>query len=66
MIPLAVKVTGLPWQDGFEEAPILTLTGSDVLTVIVIELEVAGFPVVQVEFEVSLQLTTSPFTGMYE
>jgi len=64
LIPLAVNVTGLPWHDGLEEAPILTLTAREVLTVIVIELDVAGLPVVQVAFDVSLQLTTSPLAGI--
>ena len=39
------------------------LTGRFGLTVRVIELEMAGFPVAQVASEVSLQVTISPFTG---
>ena len=42
----------------------VTLTASDSLTVMVTEAEVAGFPVEQVVLEVSLQVTTSPFSGM--
>jgi hypothetical protein len=56
-----VKVTKVPAQiapDG--EATMLTLTGSTGLTVIVTELDVAGFNVVHVTLEVSIQVTTFP------
>jgi hypothetical protein len=38
--------------------------GKLALTVMVIEFEVAGFPDVQLAFEVSLHTTTSPLTGI--
>ena len=44
----------------------MRLTGRDSLTVMLMLLELAGFPVVQDALEVSLQLTTSPWTGTYE
>jgi hypothetical protein len=43
------------------EAEIDKLTGNIGLTVIVIALEVAGFPEVQVTFEVNTHVTTFPF-----
>jgi hypothetical protein len=62
---VAVNVTDVPAQTGFNEAAIDTLTGRFGLTVIVIAFEVAGLPVGQVAFEVSSQVTTSVFDGMY-
>ena len=43
-----------------------TLTGRFGLTVIAIELEMAGFPVAQVASEVRTQVITSPLFGVYE
>jgi hypothetical protein len=60
-----VKVTELPRQNGFDEAEIELLTARFGLTVIVIGLLVAGFPVLQVAFEVKTQLTISPLSGVY-
>jgi hypothetical protein len=62
---VAVKVTDVPAQTGFNDAAIDTLTGRFGLTVIVIAFEVAGLPVAHVAFEVSSQVTTSVFEGMY-
>ena len=62
----AVKVTGIPEHTGFVEAMIETLTGIFALTVIVIVLEVAGFPVAQVAFDVNKHFTWSPFAGLYD
>jgi hypothetical protein len=57
---VAVNVTELPAQIAPEgEADILTLAGSTVFTVIVIGLEVAGFPVTQVKEDVIITVTTS-------
>ena len=56
-----MKVTEDPAQIGLAETEIETLTGSKGLTVIVIAFEVAGFPLVQVTFEVRTQVTTFPF-----
>jgi hypothetical protein len=39
-------------------------TGCDGFTAIVMEFEVAGFPVGQFMFEVSWQVITSPFIGL--
>ena len=51
----------MPVQTGFAEAAILILTGRFGLTVIVIVFEVAGEPVAQVAFDVSIQVTVFPF-----
>ena len=64
---MAVKVTELPMQNGFDEAEIKMLTGRLGLTVIVIEFEVAGLFDVQIVFEeVRVQVTKSLFNGIYE
>jgi hypothetical protein len=65
-VGVAVKVTLVPAQTGFAEAAIETETGSNGLMVMVIALEVAGLPVGQAMFDVSLQVITSLFTGAYE
>jgi hypothetical protein len=41
-----------------------TLQGSLALTVMVMVFEAAGFPVRQFAFDKSLQVITSPFTGL--
>jgi len=59
---VAVNVTFVPAQiapEGFEVMEILT--GRIGLTVMVIAFEVAGFPEVQVTFEVNTHVTTFPF-----
>ena len=61
---VAVKVTEAPAQEGFEEAPMLILTGRFTVTVIVTEFDVAGLPVRQVALEVRIQVTTSPFASV--
>jgi len=61
---VAVNVTGVPAQTGLADATMVTLTGSNGLTVMVIALDVAGFPVAQVRFEVRIQVITSPLTGI--
>jgi hypothetical protein len=60
----AVNVTDAPSQTLLAEAAMLTLTGNTGFTVILIALEVAGLPVVQVTPEVSSQVIKSPFAGM--
>ena len=62
----AVKVTEDPAQTGLAKALIDIPTGSNGFTIIGIGAEVAGFPVAQVELEVSVQVTRSPFDGIYE
>jgi hypothetical protein len=60
---VAVKVTELPVQIApGGEADILTLAGSIGFTVIVIGLEVAGFPDTQVKEDVIITVTTSLLT----
>ena len=60
MAGAAVKVTELPAQIAPEgEADILTLAGSIGFTVIVIGLEVAGFPDTQVKEDVITTVTIS-------
>ena len=53
---VAVNVTDVPEQTGFADGAIETLTGRFGLTVIVIEFDVAGFPVGQVAFDVNTQV----------
>ena len=58
---VAVNVTLIPAQMAPEGAAAMpTLTGRFGLTVIVMALEVAGFPVGQVALDVSIQVTASP------
>ena len=61
---VAVKVTEVPAQTGLAEEAMETLTGSNGSTVMVIVFEDAGFPVGQIAFEVSRQLTWSVFKGI--
>jgi len=64
LVGVAVNVTELPGQNGFEEAEMETLTGRLGFTVIVIVLLVAGFPEGQRAFEVKVQVIISPMMGM--
>ncbi len=67
LVAVAVNVTLVPEQiaeDGLAE--ILTLTGKFGFTVIVIPVDVAGFPVAQVAFEVRTTVITSPLTSVVE
>ena len=64
MVGVAVKLTETPAQTGFADAAIETLTGCSGLTVMVTALDMAGLPVGQVALEVSIQVTTSPLTGV--
>ena len=66
MVGVAVKVTDVPEQTGLADAEIDRLTGKFGFTVMVTALLVAGLPVAQVAFEVSMQVTTSLVTGVYE
>ena len=66
LVGVAVKVTDVPEHTGLADAAIDTLTGTVGSTVIVTVLDVAGLPVAQVLFEVSIQVTASVFTGIYE
>ena len=63
MVGVAVKVTEAPEQIGFADAATKTLTGKYGFTVMVTVLEVAGFPVVQVAFEVKTQETVFPLVN---
>jgi hypothetical protein len=65
LVGVAVKMTGAPEQTGLEEADIVTPAERFELTVIVILLDVAGLPVIQAAFEVIIQVTISPFKGVY-
>jgi hypothetical protein len=59
-----VNVTVVPWQiapGGLEIIPILT--GRIGSIVMLMELEVAGFPVAHVTFDVRTEVITSPFNG---
>ena len=59
-----MKVTLVPVQTVVAEASIDTLTGSSGFTVIVMALDVAGFPVIQVALEVSTQVMASSLAGI--
>jgi hypothetical protein len=65
LIGVAVNVTLAPGHiapTGF--AAIVTLTGKFGLTVMVIVFEVAGLPVAQIAFEVSIHVTKSVFANV--
>ena len=62
-VGVAVKVTLVPAQMLFCEAPIDTLTVRSGFTIILMVLEVAGLPLAQVALEVKTQVTASLFTG---
>jgi len=51
-VAVAVNVTWLPRQEGFDEAVIEMLTGCIGLTIMVMAFEVAVLIVTQVEFEI--------------
>lgn len=63
MVGVAVNVVLVPEQMVLEPE-ILTLAGRLAPTVIVMEFEVAGFPVAQVALEVSTQVITSLFASV--
>ncbi len=59
----ALKMTVDPWQKGFEEAEIETLTGKLGLTDTGYWMLDAGLFVAQISEEVNVQLTRSPLFG---
>ena len=61
---IAVKVTDDPGQKGFDDAATVTPAGKFEYTTIVMGLDVAGFPVVQLSDEVRIQITISPPEGL--
>ena len=60
---MAVKVTELPGQNGFDDAVIVIPAGRFALTIIDIEFDVAGLPTGQAIFDVRTQETRSPLLG---
>ena len=67
MTGTAVKVTDVPEQIGPEgEAEMLTLACRTGLTVIVMPVEVTGFPVAQVSLEVITTVITLPLARVVE
>ena len=62
---VAVYVTVVPGQNGFEEATIVIPAGMVAFTNMVIGFDCVGFPEVQVSEDASEQVTTSPFNGIY-
>ena len=64
MFGVALNVTELPAQKGFEDEIMDTVTSRLGLTVIVTTGEVAGLFTAQVAFELTVQVTPSPFKGM--
>ena len=59
-----MNVTSLPAQKGFEEAVIETATAAFGVTAMVIGGLRAGLPDGHKAFEVSVQVTVSPLTGL--
>ena len=64
-IDVVEKVTELPGQKGFSEGVTIMLTGKYGLTVTVNGGLFAGLFVVQISEEVIIQVTISPFDGVY-
>jgi hypothetical protein len=64
-VGVAVNVTEVPWHTLFWLTATETDAGRTGFTTIVIVLEVAGLPVMQLIPEVITTYTTSPFTGVY-
>ena len=64
LVGVAVKVTLVFAQTGFEEAAMLTEAATNGFTVMVTGLEDAGLPETQVSLDVISQMTTSPLTGV--
>jgi hypothetical protein len=60
---LAVNTTTVPSHTGFAELVIDTLGGTTGFTLVKIVFDWAGFPVPQLNEEVSWQFTKSPFDG---
>ena len=58
-----VKVTGVPWTTGLAEATMEMLTGNKGSTVMMMGLDVAGFPETHNEFEVTTHETLSEGPG---
>ena len=63
MIVEVMKVTAVPAQTGFADAPTDILTGRFGFTVMVRPLDVDGFPIAQRALLTSIQLMTSLFCG---
>jgi hypothetical protein len=61
---VAVKVTGLPEQTGFDEGDIVTETGNNGFTIMLIVFDVAGLFEEQVSSDVRIQKTRSPVEGI--
>ncbi len=65
MTGVAVNVTGVPAQIGLGDPVMVTLTGKGLAITMTTAFEVAGLPLGQGTFEVSTQVTISPFAGVY-
>ena len=65
MTGLAVNVTAVPLHTGFDEAAMVTPTGSTELTVNTTVFDVAGLPEIQGSEEVRIQIIASLFCGIY-
>jgi hypothetical protein len=63
---VAVNITKEPGQKGFGLATMDTPAGNDRLAIIVMVLDVSGFPVGQGSEDVRMQNTRSRDAGMYE
>ena len=64
LVAVAVKVTVVPAQTWFADATIDTLAVINGYMTMMMELEVAGFPVAHVAPDVRVQVTISLFDGM--
>ena len=61
---VAVNMTVVPGQKGFDEATIVIPAGMFAFTNMVIGFDCAGFPEVHVSDETSEQVAKSPFNGI--
>ena len=59
-----MNVTSDPGQKGLDDAAIVTPAGRLEFTTMVMEFEVAGFPVIQDSDEVRIHVTISPPEGL--
>ena len=66
MVGVAVTIMGVPRQTAFADAIMETAAGRVGVTIIVLAFDVAGLLVTQVKLEVSTQVITSLFAGIYE
>ena len=65
LMGIALNKTEVPWQNGFVFVAMVKLAGNAVLTIMLNGDEVTGLPLTHPALEVNLQVTTSPFAGIW-